>query len=203
MPGRRDKIGDCRKWPHTKFFSVAEHGSRGWESAPFFTPPNGFFIRGNGRRKKKYQTKPITHKPMYFNNLTYICGLCAVMFTKLTVEAELLEQLPSRLAIRRSLRRELHRAVPVRARALQMAFSSAEAANARRMTKQSRFSYKPSYFNNLDDLYEAMKRCRSAARRAQWLPTREAVLCAPRPKGPGYCTISLTAARPNRWDKLP
>ena len=25
---------------------------------------------------------------MYFNNLTYICGLCAVMFTKLTVEAE-------------------------------------------------------------------------------------------------------------------
>ena len=29
-----------------------------------------------------------SYKPSYFNNLTYICGLCAVMFTKLTVEAE-------------------------------------------------------------------------------------------------------------------
>ena len=44
-----------------------------------------------------------------------------------------------------------------------MAFSSAEVADVRRITKQSQFAHKPIYFINLDDLCEAKKGRRSEA----------------------------------------
>ena len=97
------------------------------------------------------------------------------MFTKLTVEAEPLCQLPSRLTTGQSharqgagQRRELDTAVPVRVRAsgenrtepcpsgrgpFRWLFSPLEPDSLKRITKQSQLEGKPKYFNNLSYNY--------------------------------------------------
>ena len=53
----------------------------------------------------------------------------------------------------------------------QMAFSSAEPADTRKLPNKANLLYKPSYFNNLADSFEAKKRPLEA-KTSQWLPAR-------------------------------
>ena len=77
--------------------------------------------------------------------------LCAVMFTKLTVEAEPLAPLPSRLATRRRPARQ-------GTGPSKWLFPPRNRPTQENITKQSQFTYKTSYFNNLADICEAKKR---------------------------------------------
>ena len=168
------------RFPPTFCPAVIGHASADRESELFFhTGPSGFFIHRKWPRSKKYQTKPIMYKPIYFNDLPGIVRCVPFVHQAdrraRTVGTATFAKGP---APSRGRGRE-----PDGDEIVANGFAIRENDLPKADTKRSQFSYKVSFFNHLEEISEAKNRRRSGAKPAPRLFVHR--IGGPARSGPG------------------